>query len=353
MKLPAMPSPAELVRMYGLVSKKDLAQNFLLDLNITDRVVRSVPKVAGSTCIEVGPGPGGLTRSLLKAGARKVIAIEKDTRFRPALETLANVAQGRLELHFADALQVDEEELLRGEPKASSWEDESPVQIVGNLPFNVATELLLKWLRQIPSRKGPFAHGDSSSPFPFCTHLALLPVLTNFFCEKGRAPMTLLFQTEVGERIFALPGTPEYGRLSVMTGVNCTARYAYRIPGSAFVPPPKVSGTLVTVIPREKPVAEVDIAALEHVCREVMGLRRKVLTNALRKLGEGAAEAILGLSGLPAERRPQDLGLEEWCRLTEAYQRWQQQTAASDKNKTEDKTTQRRSSRDFSADLFL
>lgn len=300
-----MPTPRELVRLYRLSAVKELSQNFILDLNVTDKLARAAGPLRGSTVIEVGPGPGSLTRSLLTNGARKVIVVEKDKRFMPALETLQQASGGRLELVFGDMLKIDERDLLKNEPKAENWADESPVRIVGNLPFAVATELLLKWLRQIPEREGPFAH--------------------------GRASMTLMFQLEVGKRIEARSGTSEYGRLSVMTQQSCTAQTCFNVPASVFVPPPKVTGTMVRIEPRVTPLAPAPVKELEVVCRQVFGQRRKMLSNAITTLGEGSLP-LIARAGLDPTKRPDALTVEEWCSLARAYKEWMDEMKTSSFN---------------------
>jgi len=302
LRLPPMPSPRELVRLYRLSAVKELSQNFIMDLNITDKLARTAAPLEGATVIEVGPGPGSLTRSLLTSGARKVIAVEKDKRFLPALETLQQAANGRLELVFEDMLRVDERELLKNEPKARDWADESPIRIVGNLPFSVATELLLKWIRQIPERQGPFAH--------------------------GRTMMSLMFQLEVGKRIEARPGTADYGRLSVMTQQSCVASVCFTLPPTVFVPPPKVSAVMVKIQPRCEPLAPAPIKELELVCRQVFGQRRKVLSNAITTLGEGSRE-LIKRANLDPMKRPDALTIEEWCTLARAYKEWMEEMKAS------------------------
>ena len=203
--LPPLPSIKEIIKLYNLKARQELSQNFILDLNLATRIARVAGDLRDSTVIEVGPGPGSLTRSLLNLGAKKVIAVEKDARFLPVLEILKEASNGRLEIIHADMLEINERDLVKDiQPEA--WESEKEVvKIVGNLPFNVATEMLLKWLRQIPSRDGTFV--------------------------TGRTSLTLLFQKEVALRIVAPPGTKEYGRLSVMSQQRCFPEKRFDIVG--------------------------------------------------------------------------------------------------------------------------
>lgn len=252
--LPPLPTISEIVKLYGLSAHQQLSQNFILDLNLCARIVRACGEVAGATVIEVGAGPGNLTRAALLAGARHVIAIEKDPRFLPALELLREAAgPERLTVVLADALEADEAALLAAAGAAGTpWEDTTPprVRIVGNLPFSISTELLLKWLHQIPGRTGPFAF--------------------------GRVPMTLLFQKEVALRLVAAVGSKEYGRLSVMSQHCTRVRRCFDISGAAFVPIPDVDSAVVNLTPLRRPHVSVKLPSLEYVLRQVFGQRRKV-----------------------------------------------------------------------------
>jgi 16S rRNA (adenine1518-N6/adenine1519-N6)-dimethyltransferase len=218
MTLADLPPLREALDAHGLTAKKAFGQHFLLDLNITTRIAKLAGPLEGRSVIEVGPGPGGLTRALLAAGAR-VIAVEKDPRFLPLLDDLAAVADGALQIVQADALAVDEATLTGGEP----------AHIVANLPYNVGTPLLIKWLT------GPFRP----------------------------ASMTLMFQKEFAQRIVAAPGSDAYGRLSVISQAVCSARIVMDLPARAFTPPPKVASAVVRLDPLPEPPAPALIAALE------------------------------------------------------------------------------------------
>jgi len=222
----------------GLTARKSFGQHFLLDLNITRKIVRLAELKSGETVIEVGPGPGGLTRALLEAGAR-VVAIEADARFLPLLETLAARVPGRLDIRHADALTIDPSTLPSGAP------------IVANLPYNVGTPLLVGWLT------GPLRPG----------------------------PMTLMFQKEVSDRIVARPGSKTYGRLSVLAQALAETRIVMELPPRAFTPPPKVASAVVRLTPRRDPPSDASIEALQRLTAAAFGQRRKMLRSSLAPLG--------------------------------------------------------------------
>src|SRR5690606_17643901 len=215
-----LPPLREVIAQYGLNTDKSLGQNFLLDLNLTGRIARSGGKLDGATVIEIGPGPGGLTRAILEAGAARLIVIEKDRRCLPALADIAACYPGRLEVVEGDALEVDETTLFEGKAR-----------IIANLPYNIATPLLLKWLRR----------------------------------REHFLSLTLMFQKEVADRITALPRSKAYGRLSILAQWLCETRREFDISPRAFTPPPKVTSTVVTLIPREEPLYPADPDILEKI----------------------------------------------------------------------------------------
>ncbi len=272
-----LPPLRSVIERYGLDAKKSLGQNFLLDLNLTGRIARAAGLVAGAEIIEVGPGPGGLTRALLAEGAAKVIAIERDRRAIPALEEISAAYPGRLQIIEDDVLEVDMRALAG---------DRKP-KIVANLPYNIATVLLVRWLQ--------------NEPWP--------PYFSS---------LTLMFQKEVGERIVAKPSSSAYGRLAVLAQWRTQARMLFDIDRRAFTPPPAVTSTLVELIPRSVPLAEADPRILEKVVAAAFGQRRKMLRSALRALTPDA-EALLGAAGIEPTRRAEQLSVEEFCRLAEAY----------------------------------
>jgi 16S rRNA (adenine1518-N6/adenine1519-N6)-dimethyltransferase len=268
-----LPPLREVIREHGLQARKSLGQNFLLDLNITSKIARSAGPFAGHTVVEIGPGPGGLTRALLAEGAEHVVAIERDLRCIEALRPVTERYPGRLTLVPGDALENDVTKLAGGRP----------IRIVANLPYNVATPLLIGWLK--------------TSPWPG-------PI----------ASMTLMFQREVAERIVAGPDTPkDYGRLSVICGWRARARILFDLPPAAFTPPPKVTSSVVELIPRpdENPLP---MAAMEAVTAYAFGQRRKMLRQSLKGLGVDT-EALLALSDIEPTARAEEIPVAGFLRL--------------------------------------
>jgi 16S rRNA (adenine1518-N6/adenine1519-N6)-dimethyltransferase len=268
-----LPPLREVIEQHGLHARKALGQNFLLDLNLTGKIARAAGDLVDHTVIEVGPGPGGLTRALLSNGAKRVVAIERDERCLAALAEISAHYPGRLQVVSADALKVDMADLTKGEP----------TKIVANLPYNVGTELLIRWL------------ATSEWP-PFYQSL------------------TLMFQKEVAERIVARPGADAYGRLGVLAGWRTDARIAFDVPARAFTPPPKVTSSVVHLVPRPAPVAA-DIRRLERATEAAFGQRRKMLRQSLKSLG---GETLLQRVGIDPTRRAETLSVEEFVRLANA-----------------------------------
>ena len=269
-QIDSLPPLREVVRRHGLVPKKSLGQNFLFDLNLTSRVARAAGPLEYVAVVEIGPGPGGLTRALLAAGAREVVAIERDPRCLPALAEIAEHYPGRLAVIEGDALAIDYATLC----------GDARVKLVANLPYNIGTELLVRWL--------------SASPWP--------PFWRS---------MTLMFQREVAERIVAPPGSPSYGRLAVLAGWRSEARIAFDVPAQAFTPPPKVTSAVVSFVPREVPLPA-DADALARVTEAAFGQRRKMLRQSLKGLG-GAA--LLEAAAIDGTRRAETLTVAEFVRL--------------------------------------
>lgn len=264
-----LPPLREVIARHGLRAKKALGQNFLLDLNLTSRIARTAGDLAGVTVIEVGPGPGGLTRALIAEGAAKVVAVERDERALPALEEIAKRYPGALEIVAADALAVD---LAQYAGKRT--------RIVANLPYNIATPLLTGWLT------GPWP--------PFWESL------------------TLMFQREVAERIVAQPGGKAYGRLGVLAGWRTEAKIAFDVPRTAFTPPPKVTSAVVHLVPRRE-ATEVAPAALEAVTRAAFGQRRKMLRQSLKPLGDVAA--LLAAAELNGTERAEEVSVAQFVAM--------------------------------------
>ncbi len=267
-----LPPLREVIARHGLGARKALGQNFLLDLNLTAKIARQAGDLACSDVLEIGPGPGGLTRALLAEGARRVVAVEKDPRCLPALEEIAAAYPGRLEIVAGDALAFDPARHLN-----------SPVQVVANLPYNVGTELLVRWMT--PAAWPPFWDG-----------------------------LTLMFQREVAERIVAAPGTAAYGRLSLLVQWRAEARLVMTLPPEAFTPPPKVRSAVVRITRRAAPLYPADGALLGRITAAAFGQRRKMLRSSLRGLGPDIETHLRG-AGIEPTARAETVSLEGFCAL--------------------------------------
>ena len=259
-----LPSLGALISKYQMSAKKSLGQHFLLDTNLTDKIAK-IAKVENSTVVEVGPGPGGLTRSILAHGARKLITVEKDSACIEALEDLQRIYPDRLKIFEADAVNLNLSQIVS-----------QPYKIVSNLPYNVSTPLLVGWLKNIK------------------------------YIER----MTLTFQKEVADRIAARPSTKDYGRLSIITQWLCEVKIEFNITPRAFVPPPNVISSVVTLIPRKKPLAPADWACLEKVTSAAFNQRRKMLRSSLKRFN-------FNYSSLEIDPtlRAENLTVEEFCHL--------------------------------------
>ncbi|EDO32435.1 predicted protein [Nematostella vectensis] len=296
LRLPPMPKVSDLLRLYGLTAQKQFSQNFILDLNITDKIAK-VSDVFDCYVCEVGAGPGSLTRSILNAGARHVAAVEIDRRFLPSLQLLEDAAKGRMTLHHADIMKFN---IPSAFPRASptGWEsgDIPGVRMVGNLPFGVSIPLLLQWLEAIPERSGPFAF--------------------------GRTPMALVFQKEVAENIVASEGSYNRSRLAVMVQYLCEAKRRYSLPSSVFVPKPKVDASLVVLTPRVTPLIDAPFIVVEQVVKAVFAMRRKFIHTPLKLMFPGKEELVgdlLRLSSVNPEQRAHELAMTEFNSLCSAY----------------------------------
>lgn len=272
--LDQLPPLREVIVRHGIAAKKSLGQNFILDLNLTRRIARAAGRLDEGTVIEIGPGPGGLTRALLEEGARRVVAIERDPRSIAALSEVAAHYPGRLELVEGDALQLDPAVLA-----------EAPRKIVANLPYNIATALLLRWLDRI----------------------------------RDYDSLTLMFQREVAERLVAKPRDPGYGRLSVLVQWLTEPKILFDLPPRAFVPPPKVTSTVVRLLPRAEPLAPATKPVLERVTAAAFGQRRKMLRSSLRALGASVGSP-LDAAGIPATARAEELSVADFCALARALE---------------------------------
>jgi 16S rRNA (adenine1518-N6/adenine1519-N6)-dimethyltransferase len=269
---PELPPLRDIIRRFELGARKSLGQNFLLDLNLTRRIARAAAPLENANVIEIGPGPGGLTRALLLEGARHVIAIERDQRCIAALHELEAPFPGRLTVVEGDALEIDAASLVA-----------APRKIVANLPYNIATPLLIRWLGQVHSY-------DS---------------------------LTLMFQKEVAARLAAQPGDDSYGRLAVLTQWLCSVRLAFDVPPQAFVPAPKVTSTVVQLTPRAAPLAPCEQAILERVTAAAFGQRRKMLRQSLKSLG-GDTAALIAAAAAEPTARAEELSVEQFCALARA-----------------------------------
>jgi 16S rRNA (adenine1518-N6/adenine1519-N6)-dimethyltransferase len=274
MPIDSLPPLREVIAAHGLAAKKQLGQNFLLDLNLTSRIARTAGPLEGVTVIEVGPGPGGLTRALLAEGAARVVAIERDERALPALAEIAAAYPGRLEVISDDALAVDFARLAEGRTR-----------IVANLPYNIATPLLIGWV--------------TAEPWP-----------------PWFESLTLMFQREVAERIVAKPGDKAYGRLGVLCGWRTEARIAFNVDRNAFAPPPKVTSSVVHLVP--KPVGtDTVVRDVELVTRAAFGQRRKMIRQSLKATGV-PVERLLAVAELRGDERAEELPVEAFLKMARA-----------------------------------
>jgi 16S rRNA (adenine1518-N6/adenine1519-N6)-dimethyltransferase len=264
-----LPSLRHVIESHEIFTKKSLGQHFLLDLNLTRRIARAAGDLKNATTIEIGPGPGGLTRALLIEGAGRVIAIEKDRRCIQALQPLVAASHGRLTLLEADALEADIASLGEGRP----------ITIVANLPYNVGTPLLFNWLEKL----------------------------------DGIQQMTLMFQKEVAERIVAAPHSKDYGRLAVMSQWLCRTRKEFDIPAQAFFPPPKVTSTVISLFPKGG-VDRSFYPQMEFLCQKLFGQRRKMLRVSLKQVTD-APEALLSKCGISGELRPENLSVDQFVAM--------------------------------------
>ncbi|SFI70900.1 16S rRNA (adenine(1518)-N(6)/adenine(1519)-N(6))-dimethyltransferase RsmA [Celeribacter neptunius] len=267
-----LPPLREVIERHGLVAKKSLGQNFLLDLNLTSKIARQAGDLSHCDVLEVGPGPGGLTRGLLAEGARKVLAVEKDSRAMAALAEISETYPGKLEVLNADALEIDPLERLT-----------PPVRIVANLPYNVGTELLVRWLTP-----------DAWPPY--------------------WSSLTLMFQREVAERIVAEPGSKKYGRLAILSQWRTTPRIVMELPPEAFSPPPKIHSAVVHFEALPAPRFEADPKVLERIVAAGFNQRRKMLRASLKGIAPEIEDHLLAAGIKPTDRAEQ-ISVEGWCAL--------------------------------------
>lgn len=276
-----LPPLRDVIRDLRLTAKKSLGQNFILDLNLTRRIARAAGPLEGRTVVEVGPGPGGLTRALLLEGAARVVAVERDLRCAPALQAIAERYPGRLDVHFGDALKAQWTQLIgaRG----------GKAVIVANLPYAVATLLLVGWLE--------------TEPWP-----------------PWYERMVLMFQKEVAERIVASPGNKAYGRLAVLAQWRTRARMVLSLPREAFTPPPKVASAVVEFLPHPEPAPPARANVLAEVTAAAFGQRRKMLRSSLKPLIKDP-EALLAAAGIAGDLRAEDVAVKDFARLALVLER--------------------------------
>ena len=269
-----LPPLKDIISKYEIRAKKSLGQNFLLDLNLTSKIARYAGNLKQSDVLEVGPGPGGLTRSLLNEGARQVVSIEKDNRCIAALEEIQSLFPGRLRLLQGDALSMNVTQYLT-----------DPIKIIANLPYNIGTELLVRWL--------------NSKNWPS-------------FWQS----MTLMFQKEVANRIVARPGSKAYGRLSVMSQWRCNTKIAFNIPATAFTPPPKVESAVVHFEALNEPKFPAEVDKLEFVVSKAFNQRRKMLRGALKGHFINVEEGLFSIGILPT-KRAENITVQEYCAMSQ------------------------------------
>ncbi|ANP38647.1 16S rRNA methyltransferase [Phaeobacter gallaeciensis] len=271
-QIDTLPPLREVIATHQLSARKSLGQNFLLDLNLTAKIARQAGDLTGCDVLEIGPGPGGLTRGLLAEGARRVLAVEKDSRCLPVLEKIADAYPDRLQVINGDALEIDPLQYLT-----------PPVRVVANLPYNVGTELLVRWLT--PKDWPPFWQS-----------------------------LTLMFQREVAERIVAQPGSKAYGRLAILAQWRAKAQIVLSLPPGAFTPPPKVSSAVVHLEALPEPRYPADAATLSRVVAAAFNQRRKMLRASLKGVSPDI-EAHLEAAGIPPTERAEQVSLEAFCAL--------------------------------------
>jgi len=281
MNVTPIPTTSEVIKRYNLLARKSLGQHFLLDPNITDKIVRASHNLSNTNIIEIGAGPGGLTRSLLTSPAKAVYAVEKDERFYAPLEELQGFYPEKLFMLKGDALKISLSDHVL-----------APRAIIANLPYNIGTELLFNWLDEIAE------HPDTYQFF------------------------TLMFQKEVAERISAEPDTKQYGKLAVMAGWLCDIEHYFDLPARAFLPPPKVDSSVVYLVPLPKPRFPAKKELLNKVVSAAFGNRRKMLRSSLKTLMPDP-EKLLQKADIDPQRRAETLSIEEFCRLSEVFRLYQ------------------------------
>ncbi|KAM8964141.1 dimethyladenosine transferase 1, mitochondrial [Lycaon pictus] len=299
-RLPPLPTIREIIKLFRLHAAKQLSQNFLLDLRLTDKIVRKAGNLTNAYVYEVGPGPGGITRSILNANVAELLVVEKDSRFIPGLQMLSDAAPGKLRIVHGDVLTFKIERAFP-EILKRPWEDDPPnVHIIGNLPFSVSTPLIIKWLENVSCRDGPFVY--------------------------GRTRMTLTFQKEVAERLTANTGSKQHSRLSIMAQYLCNVQHILTIPGQAFVPKPEVDVGVVHFTPLVRPRIEQPFKLVEKVVQNTFQFRRKYCYRGLGMLFPQihrveSTGKLLELADVDPTLRPSQLSVSHFKSLCDVYRK--------------------------------
>eukprot|EP00794_Sanderia_malayensis_P000148 gene148-760_t len=295
-RLPPMPRISDIIRLYGLSAKKQLSQNFILDTNIADKVIKKADVFDCHVC-EVGSGPGSLTRSALQAGIKHLAAVEVDTRFIPILEVMAEASLGFMSVHHADIMKFDITAALSNAiPVPWHFDDVPGVRLIGNLPFSVSIPLLLQWLDAVASRTGPFS--------------------------LGRVPMTLVFQKEVAENLVADHRSYLRSRMSIMTQYLCSTRKLMALPRQVFVPEPNVDAWLVNIVPLKEPRIQAPFVVVEQVVKAAFSQRRKVIRTPLKSLfpeNESLVEDLLWRANVKPTLRAHQLSMEDYDAICQTF----------------------------------
>ncbi|XP_026701436.1 dimethyladenosine transferase 1, mitochondrial isoform X2 [Athene cunicularia] len=299
-RLPPLPKVGEIIKLFRLKAQKQLSQNFLLDLRLTDKLVRQAGELKNAYVCEVGPGPGGITRSILSAGVEQLLLIEKDIRFIPGLKMLSEAAPGKVRIVHGDILTYNMEKAFPNHLK-KNWEDEPPdIHIIGNLPFSVSTPLIIRWLENVSKKDGPFIY--------------------------GRTQMTLTFQKEVAERLTANPGGKQRSRLSIMSQHLCSVENCFIIPGQAFVPQPEVDVAVVHFTPLVQPKIQQPFKLVEKVVRSVFQFRRKYCFRGIETLFPESGrlkrtEQLMMTANVDPTLRPSQLSMSQFRNLCNTYRK--------------------------------
>ncbi|XP_069157831.1 dimethyladenosine transferase 1, mitochondrial [Procambarus clarkii] len=298
LRLPPLPSTSDLVKLYNLRATKQLGQNFLMDHKLTSKIVRSGGRVRDCHVCEVGPGPGGITRSILEQGAAHLTVLEKDPRFIPTLELLKDASNGKLDIELGDVLTFNMEKIFSPD-LVQPWEGRPPkIHLIGNLPFNVATPLIIRWLRDISLKRNAWVN--------------------------GRVRMTLTFQLEVVQRMVAPPGHHQRCRLSVMCQNWCQVTHKFTIPGRAFVPKPDVDVGIAHFIPRVEPHIPLEFSLVEKVVRCIFSFRQKYCKRGAgmlfpESLRDELVDQMFTVAEVNPTLRPFQLSMSEFNRLCHTY----------------------------------